>query len=127
MVSPGEAADLGAAMLLEGRPFHAHEVFEDVWKPSVGPERDLWRGLAQVAVGLTHVRRGNKSGAVALLCRGAARLRDYLAEGGIPCPYGVDVTHVASTADELATRIDADGLSALSPSDLLLRLQRPVS
>jgi hypothetical protein len=119
--------DLGAAMLLEGRPFHAHEVFEDVWKPSAGPERDLWRGLAQVAVGLTHARRGNARGAVALLCRGASRLRDYTAQGGATSPYGIDVIHVASAVDDLAARIDNGGLSAISPSDLLLRLQREPS
>ncbi|HTU74188.1 MAG TPA: DUF309 domain-containing protein [Trebonia sp.] len=126
-ISPGEVVDLGAAMLLEGRPFHAHEVFEDAWKPAAGPERDLWRGLAQVAVGLTHARRGNARGAVALLGRGASRLRDYTAQGGAPAPYGVDVIHVASTADELATRIGTGGLSAISPADLLLRLQREPS
>jgi len=127
VLPPGEAVDVGAAMLLEGRPFHAHEVFEDAWKPAVGPERDLWRGLAQVAVGLTHARRGNTTGAVALLCRGASRLRDYMAQGGASSPYGVDVIHVASAVDELATRIDSEGLAAISPSDLLLRLQREPS
>jgi uncharacterized protein len=126
-ISPGDAVDLGAAMLLEGRPFHAHEVFEDAWKPAAGPERDLWRGLAQVAVGLTHARRGNARGAVALLHRGASRLRDYAAQGGDAAPYGVDVSHVASTADDLAKRIGNDGLPAISPADLLLRLQREPS
>jgi uncharacterized protein len=75
LVTPAEAAALGGGMLAEGRPFHAHEVFEAAWKSSSGPERELWRGLAQIAVGLTHARRGNASGAVALLRRGAERVR----------------------------------------------------
>ena len=70
-VTPAEAADLGGRLLAEGRPFHAHEVFEAAWKSAPGPERELWRGLAQIAVGLTHARRGNAVGAAALLRRGA--------------------------------------------------------
>src|SRR4029079_9854938 len=37
-----------------GRPFHAHEVLEGTWKAASQDERDLWQGLAQLAVGLTH-------------------------------------------------------------------------
>jgi hypothetical protein len=142
--SPAEAASAGGTLLLEGRPFHAHEVFEDAWKVASGPERDLWRGLAQVAVGLTHARRGNPRGAVSLLRRGAERLRDYTANTAhpagpshpgpqpssrehpgpaqAPVPYGIDVTHVASRAAELATRIERDGLDALPPEAFLLSL-----
>ncbi|WP_261993079.1 DUF309 domain-containing protein, partial [Streptomyces sp. adm13(2018)] len=41
-------------LLDAGMPFHAHEVFEDAWKSGPASERDLWQGLAQLAVGLTH-------------------------------------------------------------------------
>ena len=51
-------------------PFHAHEVLEDAWKAAPEAERELWRGLAQLAVGLTHAARGNTRGGVALLERG---------------------------------------------------------
>ena len=47
-----------AEMLLAGRPFHAHEVLEAFWKAAPPAERDFWQGLAQLAVGLTHARRG---------------------------------------------------------------------
>jgi hypothetical protein len=42
-------------------------------------------------------------------------------------PYGVDATFVASTADELAARIERDGLAAVPAQALLVRLrpQRP--
>src|SRR6266480_1322308 len=37
-----------------GRPFHAHEVFEDAWKAGRGTdEASLWKALAQLAVGCT--------------------------------------------------------------------------
>ena len=64
MVTAAEAAELGGRLLAEGRPFHAHEVFEAAWKSTPAPEREFWRGLAQIAVGLTHARRGNARGAV---------------------------------------------------------------
>lgn len=118
---PGSAAAAGGALLLAGRPFHAHEVFEDAWHASAGPDRDLWRGLAQVAVGLTHARRGNARGAAALLARGAQRLRDYVAVAG-PAAHGVQVSSVAARAQQLAGQVERDGLSSLTPEDLLLSL-----
>jgi hypothetical protein len=139
-LTPGESAGIGASLLLDGYPFHAHEVFEDAWKAATGPERDLWRGLAQVAVGLTHARRDNARGAVALLTRGASLLRDYAGKAAIPpgdAPgqaehsqpslaghghYGIDVAFVAARAAELAAWIERDGLSALPPQALLLGL-----
>jgi hypothetical protein len=104
-------------------------VFEDAWKSADESDRDLWRGLAQVAVGLTHARRGNIRGAVALLCRGAGNLRHYAGSAGPPAPdagrlsFGVDATFVASAVEELAVRIERDGLAAVPAEALLLRLR----
>lgn len=122
VVSPAEAAELGGRLLAEGRPFHAHEVFEAAWKSVPGPERELWRGLAQVAVGLTHARRGNARGAAALLSRGADRVAGC--PGSVP---GVDTAvfdphHIAAQAADLAQRISRDGLSAMPETDLRLKL-----
>ena len=127
-LTPSESAGIGGSLLLDGHPFHAHEVFEDAWKAATGPERDLWQGLAQVAVGLTHARRGNARGAAALLARGASRLRDYAGRAeaagvsGPLRPYGIDVAFVATCAGELAARIERDGLAALPPQTFLLGL-----
>src|SRR3954452_5638530 len=49
-------------LLDAGPPFHAHEVLEAAWKAAPPAERELWRGLAQVAVGVTHLQRGNGRG-----------------------------------------------------------------
>jgi uncharacterized protein len=117
--TPAEAAGIGGRLLLDGRPFQAHEVFEDAWKAAPVSDRALWRGLAQIAVGLTHARRGNPRGAVTLLRRGAGNLREYSAE---PAPYGIDVALVAVRADEVADLIERDGLAALPPEALLLPL-----
>ena len=74
-------------LLDAGRPFHAHEVLEDAWKSAPEAERQLWRGLAQVAVGLTHAARGNAKGAATLIERGTANLAPYAADP----PHGVAV------------------------------------
>ena len=123
-VTPAEAAELGGRLLAEGRPFHAHEVFEAAWKSTPAPERELWRGLAQIAVGLTHARRGNARGAVALLRRGARHTRENAAAADHSAA-GVDAEYVAAQADGLAARIERDGLAAIPPSDLVVRLLTP--
>jgi hypothetical protein len=119
-VTPAEAAELGGRLLAEGHPFHAHEVFETAWKSTPAPERELWRGLAQIAVGLTHARRGNAGGAAALLRRGAGHVRSHPANEA-----GVDAGGVAARAEEIAARIDRDGLAALPESELRLSLRGP--
>jgi predicted metal-dependent hydrolase len=118
VVTPAEAADLGGRLLAEGRPFHAHEVFEAAWKSLAGPERELWRGLAQIAVGLTHARRGNADGSVALLRRGAGHVAAFAGTAG-----EVDAGFVAAQAADLALRIERDGLGCLAEADLRLALR----
>jgi uncharacterized protein len=114
-----EAARLADDLLRAGRPFHAHEVLEASWKTGPAHERDLWQGLAQVAVGLTHARRGNASGAVALLSRGAQRVRAYQAAAPSPTgPYGMDLTAFLAASDDLAARIERDGLADIPDAAL---------
>src|SRR3954462_3141339 len=66
LVLAPEVAWTEGQRLLDGRlPVPAHDVIEGVWKAGTAPERELWRALAQLAVGLTHAQRGNARGAVA--------------------------------------------------------------
>ncbi len=105
---PEEALSLAQRLLDADRPFHAHEVLEASWKTAPPPERELWKGLAQIAVGLTHTRRGNAHGAAALLRRGGQRVGGYAGTA----PYGIDAGGIARQASGLADRIDRDGLDA---------------
>lgn len=98
VLPPQESLAEAQRLLDAGRPFHAHEVLEGTWKAAPERERDLWQGLAQLAVGLTHRARGNQHGARTLLLRGAARLGPY---ADAP-PYDVDVAGLVATARELA-------------------------
>jgi hypothetical protein len=108
---PGQALDEAQALLDAGRPFHAHEVLEDAWKSAPDPERQLWRGLAQLAVGLTHAMRGNARGAATLLDRGAGNIAPYAA---VP-PHGIDVAGLAAWAHGLA---ESEGVADLRPPRL---------
>lgn len=121
-ISPREAAEFGGRLLIEGRPFHAHEVFEAAWKSIPGPDRELWRGLAQIAVGLTHARRGNARGAVVLLRRGAHHVAECAAASTQVDAALLDPGRVAAQAVDLAQRIERDGLVGLPEADLRLKL-----
>ena len=143
VITGAEAAALADRLLRDGRPFHAHEVLEAAWKYGPASERDLWQGLAQIAVGLTHARRGNARGAVALLSRGAERVRGYQDRGDSPdgggsregddspdrggsgrtarreaSPFGMNIASFLAATDDLAARIERDGLDRIPAADL---------
>lgn len=95
---PDETLAEAQRLLDEGLPFHAHEVLEARWKAAPDAERDLWQGLAQLAVGLTHILRGNERGGPALLSRGADRIAAYADEP----PYAIDVSGLLAWASAAA-------------------------
>jgi hypothetical protein len=103
--TPEESLAEAQALLDAGRPFHAHEVLEDAWKSAPEAERQLWRGLAQLAVGLTHAMRGNARGAATLLDRGADNIEPY---AGAP-PHGIAVRSLVGWGRELARAAASDG------------------
>ncbi|MEY9214195.1 DUF309 domain-containing protein [Thermobifida halotolerans] len=114
--TPAEGLAEAQRLLEEGYAFHAHEVLEAVWKASEASERELWRGLAQVAVGLTHAQRGNAVGAVRLLRRGAERVAGY----GPDAPHGVDAAGVAAYGRAAADRVEAGQADRVDPAGLRL-------
>jgi hypothetical protein len=92
---PGETLAYAQRLLDRGLAFNAHEVLEAAWKSGPDSERMLWQGLAQLAVGITHVQRGNVKGAVSLLRRASERL------SGRPAPYGIDIGGLRDFVDTL--------------------------
>jgi len=119
-LAPDQTVRLADQLLRDGRPFHAHEVLEAAWKTGPADERDLWQGLAQIAVGLTHAHRGNARGAVTLLRRGARRA----GESRPPDSYGMDLEAMTATARTLADDIERDGLASIPPVALCPALRR---
>lgn len=118
-LTPADTLDYAQRLLDAGRAFHAHEVLEAAWKSSPADERDLWQGLAQLAVGITHIQRGNQVGAAALLRRGTERL-GRLGRLDAEC-HGVDVAGLVSFADQLATDVAAE--QTISAQQLQPRLR----
>ena len=72
-----ERFSTGISLFNRGEFFDAHEVLEDVWRPSTEPERKFLQGLIQVAVALHHHSKGNSAGATSLLRRAARNLEEY--------------------------------------------------
>jgi uncharacterized protein len=119
VLSPDESVTEAQRLLDDDRPFPAHEVLEAAWKAGPDEERELWRGLAQLAVGLTHAQRGNATGAASLLDRAAERIGAWAA----PPPAGLDVAGLQAYADALGRRIEQAGLAEVSAADLRPRLR----
>jgi hypothetical protein len=113
--TPTETLREAQELLDAGRPFHAHEVLEDAWKSGPDDERDLWRGLAQLAVGLTHAARGNAAGAATLLDRGARSLGTAAAAAA---RHGVDDEGLSAWARRLAAAATDGGPLDLTPPRL---------
>ncbi len=68
-----------AARLFNAREFFAcHDVLEEVWNETVGPERDLYQGLIHAAVALFHFSEGNYGGARKMYHSAARYLTAFL-------------------------------------------------
>jgi hypothetical protein len=117
-LAPTDALRRAQQLLDDSQSFGAHEVFEAVWKATTDPdERELWRGLAQLCVGITHALRGNETGAAALLRRAAETLATYAGT----TPHHIDVdglrTWATHASDDVATAQGAPRLTVDSPTD----------
>lgn len=106
-------------LLNRGLAFNAHEVLEAAWKSRPAEERSLWQGLAQLAVGITHIQRGNVVGASTLLQRGSGRLAEVIR----PAPHSVDVDGLIGWAAELVG--DLGPSVDISPARLRPALTQP--
>lgn len=93
---PEEALRAARELVEAGRPFAAHEVLEARWKAGPVEERDLWQGLAQVCVAITHAARGNQNGADRLFERAAVKLAAFAATGR--WAYGLDLDAIGEQA-----------------------------
>jgi hypothetical protein len=102
-LGPAETLAYAQDLLDRGLAFSAHEVLEAAWKNGPDDERALWQGLAQLAVGITHVQRGNVKGAASLLRSASARL----ANADRPGRHGVDVAGLVDFADGLISDLAA--------------------
>lgn len=96
-LSAADSLAYAQQLLDQGLAFNAHEVLEAAWKQAPAAERAMWQGLAQLAVGITHLQRGNRTGAAAVLARASARL----GEAPNPAPHNIDVDGLIAHAQAL--------------------------
>lgn len=117
MLPPTQTLACAQDLLDRGLAFNAHEVLEAAWKSSPDHEKSLWQALAQLAVGITHLQRGNVKGAMSVLRRASDRLAlDETA------PYDIDTRGLAEYAEVLIGDLAAD--AAITPERLAPRLIR---
>ncbi|MCP9916127.1 DUF309 domain-containing protein [Cyanobium sp. ATX 6F1] len=57
--------------------YRCHDLFEELWHETVGPDRSALQGLLQIAVAHLHLERGNSNGATLLIGEGLGRLAPY--------------------------------------------------
>lgn len=67
----------GVAELNARNFFAAHEIWEEVWLETVGPERLLLQGLIQIAAGYLKAESGNHSATQKLLTKGLGHVRGF--------------------------------------------------
>ena len=87
--------------------------------PRPEDERELWRGLAQLAVGLTHALRGNARGAATLLERGARQHRRLPPRQ----PHGIDVPGLVAVGPASSPRTRGRGVRAAAAASGLAHLR----
>jgi uncharacterized protein len=60
--------------------FECHDLLEDAWTGTRGPERDFLQGLIHIAVGMYHLAAENYKGAVSQLGAGVVALESFRPE-----------------------------------------------
>ena len=118
-IPPIQSLAYAQDLLNRGLAFNAHEVLEAAWKSRPDDERPLWQGLAQLAVGITHVQRGNRDGATTLLRRGTG----HLGKVEHPAQHFLDVDGLVGWADALVD--DLIACAEVSPARLRPALTKP--
>jgi hypothetical protein len=100
---PRACSDLqrGLALFNAGLFFECHELLEDLWKATSGPDKTFYHGVVQVAAAFYHYEKHNRHGAVTLLTKGRDKLATY------PSSYlGVDVAAVRQSLEPWAVAFE---------------------
>ncbi len=77
MENPEELLALGVALFNRGEYFDAHEVWEDVWHETRGPEKLFIQGLIQMTTAWYHLGNANLTGAFSLFSKSLEKLNQF--------------------------------------------------
>ena len=76
--------EIGMKLFNSCQWYKSHDVFEEIWHETGGPERRLIQGILQVAVAQVHLENDNLNGATILYGEALGRLkRFHLANFGL--------------------------------------------
>ncbi len=75
--------------------YRCHDLFEELWHETMGPDRPAIQGLLQIAVAHLHLELGNRNGAMLLIGEGLGRLAPYGDQA-----LGLDLRPLKSVLDE---------------------------
>ena len=89
----------GVDLFNRGEFFEAHEVVEDLWNETTGPDGEFLKGFIQAAVALEHHRRGNPRGFESVMGTAAG----YLGRAD-PAAGGLDVAALLADLEEFRAR-----------------------
>lgn len=109
----------GLRLYNAGDYFEAHEVLEDLWRVTTGPDRKFYQGLIQLSVVLHHLGNGNAVGARNVLATCRRHLEPYGPRYG-----GLSVSDLLALADRIAAMLDSgqvrvpDSVPPLEPFEL---------
>ena len=80
----------------QGRYHQSHDVMEDLWRDTPGPERRFFQGLLQCAVSIYHWENRNLHGARILYREGTLKLQPFR-----PLFFGVDLGAFIERVDRM--------------------------
>lgn len=94
-------AQEGIARFNAGEYYKQHDLFEELWMNTPGPERDLYQAILQVGVAYYQIERGNARGARKMLQRAMQWLRK------LPdACQGVDVADLRRNAQSVMAALE---------------------
>ena len=69
--------EIGMKLFNSCQWYKSHDVFEEIWHETGGPERQLLQGILQVAVAQVHLENSNINGATILYGEALGRLKRF--------------------------------------------------
>ena len=69
--------EIGMKLFNSCQWYKSHDVFEEIWHETIGPERQVLQGILQVAVAQVHLENNNINGATILYGEALGRLKRF--------------------------------------------------
>lgn len=117
----------GVRQLNEKEFYNCHDILEALWFEAMEPEKSLYQGILQIAVGCYHLENHNLRGATILVGEGLQRLRENEEQDYA----GFDIADFVVQGKQLLERLQllepekiADLATELRENDAFPRLKR---